>query len=292
MRKILLLSAAALAVVATPAAARDGSGYFGIEGGVLFPKDMDVEGEFLFEDPETPDFLENDVAQVEFNRGLDLDAIAGFDFGAFRVEGELGYKRARADDIEFDDDFLEAIGADPDDVDADDLDVNGRVRVVSGMINVLGDFGSDAGFGGYAGLGVGRARVKAFGDRDSAWAFQAIAGVRTAISENIDVGLKYRYFRTGRLNFREDFADDVGAGFLAANERFSSHSLLASLIFNFGAPAAEVLPPPPPPPPPVVEQAPATQTCPDGSVILATSVCPPPPPPPPPPPVERGERGQ
>ncbi len=87
MRKILLLSAAALAVVATPAAARDGSGYFGIEGGVLFPKDMDVEGEFLFEDPETPDFLENDVAQVEFNRGLDLDAIAGFDFGAFRVEG-------------------------------------------------------------------------------------------------------------------------------------------------------------------------------------------------------------
>jgi hypothetical protein len=34
-------------------------------------------------------------------------------------------------------------------------------------------------------------------------------------------------------------------------------------------------PPPPPPPPP----APATQTCPDGSVILATDGCPPPPPP-------------
>ena len=41
-------------------------------------------------------------------------------------------------------------------------------------------------------------------------------------------------------------------------------------------------PPPPPPPPP----APATQTCPDGSVILATETCPPPPPPPPEP--ERG----
>ena len=46
----------------------------------------------------------------------------------------------------------------------------------------------------------------------------------------------------------------------------------------------EAAPPPPPPPPP-----PATQTCPDGSVILATEACPVPPPPPPPPPApERG----
>ena len=50
------------------------------------------------------------------------------------------------------------------------------------------------------------------------------------------------------------------------------------------APAVEVPPPPPPPPPP-----PATQTCPDGTVILATDACPLPPPPPPPPPApERG----
>jgi len=52
------------------------------------------------------------------------------------------------------------------------------------------------------------------------------------------------------------------------------------------APVAEPAPPPPPPPPP----PPATQTCPDGSVILATDACsvPPPPPPPPPPAPERG----
>jgi len=50
-------------------------------------------------------------------------------------------------------------------------------------------------------------------------------------------------------------------------------------------PVAAPLPPPPPPAPP-----PATQTCPDGSVILATEACPAPPPPPPPPPPapERG----
>ena len=95
----------------------------------------------------------------------------------------------------------------------------------------------------------------------------------------MDVGLKYRYFQTGNLDFGEDDFDVDG--------KWKSHSLLASLIFNFGAPV-------PPPPPPVVEAPPppppATQTCPDGSVILATDVCPAPPPPPPPPPPapERG----
>jgi hypothetical protein len=55
--------------------------------------------------------------------------------------------------------------------------------------------------------------------------------------------------------------------------------------YGFGHTCAEALqlvwPPPPPP---------ATQTCPDGSVILATDTCPAPPPPPPPPPPapERG----
>ena len=60
-------------------------------------------------------------------------------------------------------------------------------------------------------------------------------------------------------------------------------------------PFASPSPPPPPPPassppPPPPPEAPATQTCPDGSVILATDACPAPPPPPPPPAPEP-ERG-
>ena len=59
---------------------------------------------------------------------------------------------------------------------------------------------------------------------------------------------------------------------------------------NFLPPKPIALAPPPvvaPPPPPA---PPATQTCPDGSVILATDACPAPPPPPPPPAPEP-ERG-
>ena len=120
------------------------------------------------------------------------------------------------------------------------------------------------------------------------------------VSENIDIGLKYRYFHAGSNNAShtvafspgattcgpvgDTFACSAGTVTFSNSSKFTSNSLLASLVYNFGAAA-----PPPPPPPP---EAPATQTCPDGSVILATSACPAPPPPPPPPPVERGERGQ
>ena len=66
---------------------------------------------------------------------------------------------------------------------------------------------------------------------------------------------------------------------LALGYRFGGSSQPA-----YVAPAT--LPPPPPP-------APATQVCPDGSVILATEYCPAPPPPPPPLPAPSGvgERG-
>ena len=74
-------------------------------------------------------------------------------------------------------------------------------------------------------------------------AWQLIAGVYMPISDNIDLGVKYRYFRTGKLNFNDSFTfPAVGAGtsggtaFFDVHDRFSSHSVLASLVYNFGAP--------------------------------------------------------
>ena len=341
MRKILLATAAtaataAVLAIATPAAARDGSGYVGIEAGVLFPQDFDSDADVDFTTTQTPatpagpagpaDTNFDNIFAIDFKTGYDIDLIAGYDFGMFKIEGELAHKRASVNDFEIDDTDLAALNAalnrpsaapDPGApglpaLTANDVDLDGRVSVLSGMINGLIDFGADDGFGGYVGAGFGRARVKLFGESDSAWAWQLIAGVKTAISPNIDIGLKYRYFRTGKLDFSEDDAFALAGnpnavtvttpgGPVVVNqttnalintdleENFSSHSLLLSLVFNFGEPA----PPPPPPPPPMAPAAPppATITCPDGSVILATSTCPPPPPPPPPP-VERGERGQ
>ncbi len=272
MRKYLL-AAAAVAAISTPAGAQIGP-YVGVEGGLLFPRDGDIEI-----DVEGDDDLDTDTS-IDYKMGRDLDVIGGYDFGAFRLEGEIAWKRTRADEIEFEDD---------DDGDLVELG-NPRVKVRSLMLNALGDFGASDGFGAYAGAGFGRARMRVGEASDRAWAWQLIAGVRTAITPNIDAGLKYRFLRTRKFNFRDDFEFDPGE-FVSINQetRFSSHSLLASLIFNFGAPAAApyIAPVAAPPPPPV---APATQTCPDGSVIMATDFCPAPmaPPPPPPPSPERG----
>lgn len=298
MRKFLL-AAAATAALAAPAAARDGAGYVGIEGGIMFPRDLNGDAfvDYTVAAPGVTagtDFGAGDAFDAELKRGWDIDAIAGYDFGAFRLEGELGMKRAKRDGFDLDDGLEGTLGtALGGPVDNESFDAaDGKVSVRSAMINVLGDFGSDEGMSFYGGVGFGRAWARALNDGDNAWAWQGILGVRSPISENMDIGLKYRYFRTGRLNF-DGGPMSVGGPLRVAqfnpslNGKFASHSLLASLIFNFGARAAEpVYTAPPPPPPPA---APATQTCPDGSVILATDVCPAPPPPPPP--MPSGERG-
>ncbi len=163
---------------------------------------------------------------------------------------------------------------------AANLGVGDHIGVKYLTANALldGDFGG--GFGGYGGGGVGRAWATFSGDKDSAMALTGIAGLRYAVTPNLDAGLKYQYLRTGKLDFSDAFAVN-GVNYTSdARGRFTSNSLLASLVYNFNSrqaapppiPAAAPAPPPPPP-------APATQTCPDGSVILATSACPAPPPP-------------
>ena len=298
MRNTLLLAATAAATLfATPALAQP---YVGVSGGILFPKDQDIDLTFDALSTTIPRTTFKDAVGIDYKRGYDVDANFGYDFGMFRLEGELGYKRAKLDNLELSSAFRSALQADLGrTVNAEtEFDLSGRTSVMSGMLNGLVDFGSSDSVNFFAGGGVGRARVKFAGDRDTAWAYQLLAGVRAPVSDNIDLGLKYRYFQTAKLNFfgpgsGSVFGTGGNAVFANADNKFRSHSLLASLTVNLGAPAAapmvEAAPAPmveaaPPPPPP------ATQTCWDGSVILATDMCPmqPAAPPPPPPAPVRG----
>ncbi|MEO7365944.1 MAG: outer membrane beta-barrel protein [Sphingomicrobium sp.] len=266
--KTQLLAATAMAavVIATPAAARDRSAYFGLEAGALFVKDTKVR---------VNDDQVIDSFKIDHKMGIDGDMIAGYDFGMFRAEAELGYKRSEHDE------YSDSV---------DTVDADGRSSVYSLMANAMVDLGQDEGFQFYAGAGIGYAQVihhvDADGDgfkiKDRGLAWQVIAGVRKSVSQYFDLGLKYRYFDAGNVS------DNVEGVRLRSD--YKSHSLLLSLIHNFNSPLPPspppmVVEPPPPPPPP-----PATQTCADGSVILATDACPLPPPPPPPPPPEP-ERG-
>jgi opacity protein-like surface antigen len=284
-----LLAAVAAAVVASPAMARDGSPYVGIEAGLLKAKDSDFDrrGPLV----NTTDWV--NWLKVDHKLGYDVDFIAGYDFGLIRLEGELGRKRARHDEYAID---ANAPGPFPAGVSrGGTYSADGRTSVTSAMINALVDFGNEDGLSFYAGGGVGLARVSStidrlgdskyhLRDRDVAW--QIIAGARQAVSDNVDFGIKYRYFSAGTLKgglYSQPFD---------ARSFVHSHSLLASVMYNFGARVEPVVVAPPPPPPAPEPVAPATQTCADGSVILATDACPAPPvemaPPPPPPAPERG----
>jgi opacity protein-like surface antigen len=292
--RIYLLAATAAAIAAPALAAATGP-YVGIEGGVVFPRSTDLDvilNNTTATPPTTATF--NNGLNVDYKTGWGVDAIAGYKLGLFRLEAEGGYQRASIKDVTGSTALLTAATAGAEaPVTSDDF-ARGKMGVTTLMANALldTDFG-DSKFGGYIGGGAGRAWASFSGDKDNAWAYQGIAGLRYAVSPNVDAGLKYRYLRTGSLQFDDSFTVNGTTYDTTAKGHYASHSVLASLVYNFNArgapapiPAAAPAPPPPPPPEP-----PATQTCPDGSVILATSACPAPPPPPPPPPAARGERG-
>ena len=121
-------------------------------------------------------------------------------------KAKIGWKSAGIDDAAIDGDLI-------DDIDVVVDDVDGDVSVLSAMVNGLLDFGDDDGWNGYVGGGIGVASVKidfdtdtalaTTSDSDSGFAWQAIAGVRKAISENIDLGLKYRFFNAGGIKYRQ-----------------------------------------------------------------------------------------
>src|SRR5579859_2494925 len=92
MRKLAIAVALASTAIATPAFARDGSFYAGLEGGGMFVEDMHLR----YTDPSQSI---SDAYRINFGTGLDVDAIAGYDFGWIRLEGELGYKHASVDSV-------------------------------------------------------------------------------------------------------------------------------------------------------------------------------------------------
>jgi opacity protein-like surface antigen len=287
--RIYLIAAAAAATVTGPALAAASGPYVGVEGGAIFPQksklDVTLNNNTQF----------GNGFEVKDKTGFDVDLIGGYKFGLLRLEGELGYKRTKLKNATVSQPLLTAVGtAAGVPVTADKFNLDGNVSIASLMVNALGDtnFGGSR-FGGYIGGGVGEAWANGGNRNDNALAVQGIAGLRYAVSDHIDAGIKYRYFYTGKLSLDSDFAVNNVPFSTRSSGRFKSSSVLASLTYNFGsheprvvesAPAVAAVPEPSPPPP-------AVQTCPDGSVIAATSTCIAPPPPPPPPAAQSGERG-
>src|SRR5438270_194078 len=194
MRKYLLAAVAASAV-SSPGFARDGSPYVAIEGGINCPENKDVNGSAAF--ATRTGIGSTPLGRIRFNQGYDVDLIGGYDLGMFRVEGELGYKHSKVKSFNLNSAYLNGINAASGHTfnSGNDLGFTRSTSVLSAMINGMVDFGDNAGWSGFAGGGIGYAHFKELGDSQSKPAWQAIAGVRAAVTDTIDVGIKYRYVR-------------------------------------------------------------------------------------------------
>ena len=145
MRKYLLAGIAALVVAAPAAATTDNAGYVGLEGGILAPKSQSISGEVVFTGTNAVDFSRTTIGTQKYKKGLDLDFVGGYDFGMFRLEGELGYKHAKPKSFEPNDAFVTAIntGAGTTFTSASDFGIDNSTSVYSAMANALLDLGEE-----------------------------------------------------------------------------------------------------------------------------------------------------
>ena len=95
--KKYLLAAVAVTALASPAYARDGQPYFGIEGGILFPKDQDADVVVDYTTTQTvattPTF--SGTSTVEYDNAFGLDYKKGLDV-------DVGVLVLREQDASFD----------------------------------------------------------------------------------------------------------------------------------------------------------------------------------------------
>ena len=270
MKKIAFFLASAAAIAAVPAQARDGQPYIGVNGGVLLEDQVDVD--LATTDPQV------NAAFADTELGIDADVVIGYDFGAFRLEAEGGYKRAGYDGLTVVNSGILPGGLT---VPSGTVVQNEEdLTIWSGMVNGLVEFGSDDGFQVFGGGGVGFANLDlpvevagvgtVIDDSSTEFAWQLLAGARLAITDNLDLGVKYRYFVIDGFELEAANGSPIEAD-------FASHSVLASLTYNFGRkaePAPVIVPPaptpvaPPPPPPVVAPPPPPRPTCNTGPYIV------------------------
>jgi opacity protein-like surface antigen len=189
---------------------------------------------------------------AEFDTGWVVDGAVGYNWDAFRLELELGYRSNDAGQV-----FADppppgpGLSAQP--------GVGGDVSAFSQMLNLIFDIplgdAAELSLGG--GLGGAFIDVDIGGvttggstliltDDDYVFAYQALAGLSIDVGDHTEIFGEYRYFKADKVDVNGEI---VGATLVSANELdFENHSALIGIRFYFGE-EPEVIEETPPPPP-------------------------------------------
>ncbi|MBX9814172.1 MAG: flagellar motor protein MotB, partial [Sphingomonas sp.] len=152
MRKLAVIMALASTGLATPALARDKAWYVGVEGGATIVENIRYDIGAT-----------RQAANATHDYGFDVSGNIGYDFGVFRLEAEVGYRRAHVRNYTSSQPtpVFTAAGALVNAAPGLYRGVGGNSSALSFMANALLDFGDDDGLQGFVGGGVGVARVQA-----------------------------------------------------------------------------------------------------------------------------------
>lgn len=192
------LLAVSLLLPASVSHAVDGEIYAGGQAGMFLPIESSVSGDLVGED-----------AEVTYNAGVVLTAVAGYRFGnGLRGEGEFSYRRLTSDRL------YNSAG---------DFAVDSGIRSYAVMANLYYDFRNKTVITPYVGAGIGGAAVR-FGtgrsdgsaywtsDNDLSFAYQGMAGFEFRIADHTSLDFVYHHFAIPRLHF-----DTLSAQFRGIN---------------------------------------------------------------------------
>jgi OOP family OmpA-OmpF porin len=182
--------------------------YVGINSSAVFVSEIDLNG-----------------AEFRSDTGIGVGLIGGYDFGRYRMEGEITYRRNNIDEIDIASWRRGAMGGD------------GDITSTSFMFNGYFDFENETVITPYAGVGIGIAvisfnDVSAIGidlvdDDTSELAAQLAVGFSYTVSDLVMIDLGYRYFFTDEMEFENEFGNDIG------DESYDSHNIMVGLRVTF-----------------------------------------------------------
>ena len=175
-------------------------------------------------------------AAITHKRGWGAGGLAGYAFGAFRLQADIIFRRNVFDTTTIT--GAEAVAS-------------GHVSSLAPMFSALYDIPTGSRLVPYVGAGVGASRltVSSGSAKESKWgfAYQGIAGLRVDLNQNLAVGVEYRYLASPQRDFNENSLRNYGE---------HSHSAFLSLTYRFAQdagppkPVALAFSSPPPPPAP------------------------------------------
>lgn len=203
---------AALAIASFAVLPAQAQFYVGAHGGVSIQSDSDLEIQGI---------TGVDI-EAEFDVGPSFGAVAGYKFGAFRVEGEVTYRDNDIDDITANGISLTGAG----------VPIEGDITSVAIMANAYYDINTGSIVTPYVGGGIGAVIVNgelgapSLGvplddETDTVFGGQVAAGVAVEVMQNLALTLDYRFLITSDPDF-----DGIEAEFM-------NHSIRGGLRYTF-----------------------------------------------------------